>query len=458
MKQQAQGHAKKPRPHRSKSQSKPPAVADDDSYAMGSYDNEPIVDAVSTPSWRRSPPNGSSDAPSPVSPMSQLNPATGAPHSAPGASHHHVPHHNNVLAPIPFHLNPYGAPMAPPPPLAAMHGAPPLLPPSLLGSSGAIPPPPASNGTYPHPMIPFSSSNTPNNAATGISGVGGPGGMVAPPASAPPLARSNSQHMHQIPQNGVSNPTPVPHSTDEHQATIARILALQKANNASAPTAHHANGSISAVSTIGASGVPSTTPVVPSPHVPNGFMPISSHTPPVSHNVSNPFFSGPPAPSASVPVMSSTHGQLHDTSQHAYPSEPFTESSASRTPASSHGNTTSVSLDHLLGMQQQVQQTQQSIEQLKLSSQPHSINNPHMPSSISLWQLQQQLHMGPGKPVQLTVSGDGALKVSHPRNAVDQLFEAPTTRQPLKTSSKGIPAPRTTPIHAHHNYGLPAQP
>jgi hypothetical protein len=88
--------------------------------------------------------------------------------------------------------------------------------------------------------------------------------------------------------------------------------------------------------------------------------------------------------------------------------------------------------------------------------QPHGYHSGH--SSDSLYQLQQQMATGTGKPVQLSVSNEGLIKVTGPA-AADILFEPPSpSRSHLKTSGKNVPNPRAAPIHAHHNYGVPAQP
>jgi hypothetical protein len=177
-------------------------------------------------------------------------------------------------------------------------------------------------------------------------------------------------------------------------------------------------------------------------------------------HVGNPFAAMTPATSTPTNVVGmSMPMQQQKPIQSITASSPFAASSQQQQQQQQqHTNGTAVSLEHLMSMQQQMNQTRQSMDQFK----PQSSSRTTPVASDSLWQLQQQFSTGPGKPVQLSVSSDGTLKVAngHSSHNADFLFEPapPANNRPVKTSGKHIPSPRSAPIHAHHNYGVPAQP
>jgi len=390
---------------------------------MGSYDNEPTAGPVSTPSWmRRTPAEGAIDQ-SPASPL--------APSVAPSPSSNVATSRSEMLAPIPFHLTPFGtvpnntgmAPFAPnivPAPLSLA----PLVP------GVGVPP-------HHHPQAGPGAFGV-NLMAPGFSQAG-----YMPPASAPPsLAPTATQA--------------------QHQDAIARILALQHANSSISQTTTPVSAYSSAPRhgnpadfsrnlpelTSGGISAPFSPPQQPSAQmVPNPVFPPPS--------VGNPFAAVSSTSNAML-VPNNTAGANPVAQMSIAPSNPFPPPGGPTLP-SANGVNHDFSLDHLLPMQQAVQSTRQSMELFRPAQQPSS-RSP-APTDAPLWQLQQQFIAGPGKPVQLIVSSDGSLKVANPpNNSADFLFEPSPAANRLKTSGKNLPPPRTSPIYAHHNYGVPAQP
>jgi hypothetical protein len=403
VKQNNQGHAKKARPNRSNSQTKPPAVKESDCYAMGSYDNDPVVEPASTPSWMRS---ASTELPITQSPSSPTYPASPATPS--------IASRTNVVAPVPFHLPTYGTSTSTP-----------MLAPfaqNMNNGSMSIPsmvaPPMVNNGAFGV------------NSMTPATGFPHHTSYMAPPASAPPSL--------------------APTSTPQHtQDAIARILALQQTTASMTPSMDFSS--------------PHQQPTFDNQNSVNfsrnlqevqrncGPLPQTNMAPPMFPTpIGNPFAAMSPA--ATTPI------QQQKPIQSITASSPFAAAAPQQQQQQQHTNGTAVSLEHLMSMQQQLNQTRQSMDQFK--PQPSSRASPV--ASDSLWQLQQQFSTGTGKPVQLSVSSDGTLKVAngHSSSNADFLFEPapPANNRPIKTSGKHIPSPRSAPIHAHHNYGVPAQP
>ena len=411
------GHAKKARSTRSNSTNKTPTPTASDGYAMGSYDNEPVQETIATPSWMRSTPAEGAVPQSPSSPVAG-GPAYSSPlvPTAPASR-------TNMVAPVPFHLHPFAPSGAPTGPMPPMNGYPSMTSPGPMGLSGMPAPIPV--------------GMPPNAGAFGVNPIG-PAysqGFGPTSASAPPQVAS--------------------------QDTIARILALQ-----------HANSSMSQSNTpqfAAAAASSAQTPVFPS----------ASSNPHLATPVGNPFAAPTGSMPMAHPIQSAPPGAI----------QPSLFPTGVQTSPPKPGAATPIFLDHLLPPQQPAMQHPQQQQQMDLKlwmdqfkvatqapaprangvpmptsstaqmhhHQPHHFGNPQ--PTDSLYQLQQQMtSSGQGKPVQLTLSNEGHIKVTGP-SAADMLFEPPSpSRSHLKTSGKNIPNPRTAQIHAHHNYGVPAQP
>jgi len=338
LKQVAQGHAKKARPNRSNSQSKPPVVKATDGYAMGSYDNEISSEPTSTPSWMR---DGVSDAASAKIPSSPSFPASPSPALPPSSNH--------LVAPVPFHLPNYVStgPTAPLPNFVQNYNVTPLAMPPVLPPPGLVP-------LHPHA----------NSVTTTPLGSTFPNGFMAPPASAPP-----SSHPLQT------------------QDAIARILALQQAN-----------ASMSTSSSPLSFAAPPDSSNQNSVNFSRNFAEVeqsrSSPTPSLPHSaaVVNPFNSAPIGPSS---VQTSPPKAVTASS-------PFAPAHAGSFSSESH-------------------RAQYQLDKLFCTS----------------------------KPATATLASG---------HAADFLFDTQPSRVPLMSSGKHASSPRGGNIHAHHNFGVPAQP
>lgn len=339
LKQVAQGHAKKARPSRSNSQSKPPVVKATDGYAMGSYDNEISSEPTSTPSWMRDSASDSANAKIPSSPSFPASPSPTLPPSS-----------NNLLAPVPFHLPNYvsSGPGAPLPNFVQNYNVTPLAMPPVLPPPGLVPLHPQANSVTTTPL----GSTFPN-------------GFMVPPASAPP-----SSHPMQT------------------QDAIARILALQQAN-----------ASMSTSSSPLSFAAPPESSNQNSVNFSRNFAEVeqsrSSPTPSLPHSatVVNPFNTAPIAPSS----------------------------------------------------------VQTSPPKAVTASSPFAVQSPSAPQRGQS-RLDEVFLMSaaakPGPMVTTTHRGQGA----------DFLFDTQPSRVPLMSSGKHASSPRGGNIHAHHNFGVPAQP
>lgn len=332
---------KKARPRRSSSHNhgKAPLSAEDDGYAMGSYDNEPIEEGSATPSWVM---NTATESKSPSSPLTSAPQSPNAP--------------QEMIAPIPFHLH-------------TLSGVPSAMPPSTFA------PLHSSNGHSSHmtPTMPPLGHFPPTMAYP--QGPAMPAFGQLPPASAPPSLAPGQQHSD----------------------AIARILALQQAN--SLPL----NASNSSSSSGGHMLNSSNGYAQPPNFVPIGFDMPRTMSPGTGTNVST-----PPMPffSPSGPNM-----PLHNPFMHVPPP---------------HVSSPSLSAPPAFGA-------------APIFPPPTSMGVPNKNGYI----------MQTPPPVFTVPSQSPTIPVYHDASAAAQRH--------LKTSNKTVPSPRNN-IHAHHNFGVPAQP
>lgn len=336
----AAAQPKKARPRRSSSHNhgKAPLSSEDDGYAMGSYDNEPVEEGSATPSWVM---NSATESKSPSSPLTSAPQSPNAP--------------QEMIAPIPFHLHTLsGVPSAMPnPSFAPLH--------SSNGHSHMTPTMPPL-GHFP-PTMAF-------NQGPGMSSFG-----QMPPASAPPSLAPAQQHSD----------------------AIARILALQQAN--SLPL----NASSSSSSSGGHLMNSSNGYAQPPPNfVPIGFdMPRTMSPTAAGNNVSTP----------PVPFFPPSNMPMHNPFMPMHAAPPHVSSPSLSAPPAFHA--------------------------APIFPQP------------AVGGVNKNGFVMQSPPPIFTVPQSPTTPTYHDASAAAQRH--------LKTSNKSVPSPRSN-IHAHHNFGVPAQP
>lgn len=290
--------------------------------------------------------------------------------------------------------------------LHSLSGVPSSMPgspfaPSLHGSTGVLPGMPHMTPTLPHgPIMPHSENGYGMNHHPSMN----PYGQMPPAASAPPSL------------------APV----QQHSDAIARILALQQANampsnsneslNGSGlssstgsmnGTAHHMNGNAHNTNFGHHHPMGGLHQPFPSFDMPRTMSPSMS-APPTSHNMSTPPIPFPQYGVSAFPSAPSSVAPFQP--QFPFHMPPPQQTLQQQPQPQARSNL--VSLDHLMLLQQPKQQT------------------PPIQSPPAVFQA---------SPTYQDASA------------------AANRHSTLKSSNKGIPSPRNN-IHAHHNFGVPAQP